>query len=251
MRVMKTLEKCGDVYTQKPKEEVMERIENYMIEYNLQPGDRLPSERTLCEQWDCNRITLRSGIQQLIQDGKLYKKNCSGTYVAKGKLLRNLQNVAGFYQTAIADGRPLRTKLINLRKFEADEMISRKMKLPIGHKVWCMERVRYLDEGIPVVLSIIYLDGERFADMENYDLEKEGLYVILKKQYGLEPDCGKQKLSISYCDEKEAKHLEIDRETAVIYQSGITMDKDGTIFEYFQEWNRPDYIYFGSELIRK
>ena len=63
---------------QKPRDEAIEKIENYMIRNRLQADDKLPSERAMCEMWDFNRSTLRSAIKQLISQGKIYNKSWSG-----------------------------------------------------------------------------------------------------------------------------------------------------------------------------
>ena len=99
----------------KPREEAIEKIENYIVKNALQAEDRLPSERTMCELWNCNRSTLRKAIKQLILEGRIYNKNGSGTYVAQTKLMRNLQDARGFQQTAELAGRQVSTKVLEVR----------------------------------------------------------------------------------------------------------------------------------------
>ena len=55
-----------NIERQKPRDEAIEKIENYIIQNHLKPCDRLPSERSMCDMWDFNRSTLRSAIKQLI-----------------------------------------------------------------------------------------------------------------------------------------------------------------------------------------
>ena len=47
----------------------------------LEPGTRLPSRPTLCNQLDTNRTTLDRAIKELEGEGVLYSRNGSGTYV--------------------------------------------------------------------------------------------------------------------------------------------------------------------------
>ncbi|MDD3138875.1 MAG: GntR family transcriptional regulator [Lachnospiraceae bacterium] len=235
---------------QKPRVEAIEKIENYIIKNGLKPDDKLPSERAFCEMWDFNRSTLRSAIKQLILEGKIYNKNGSGTYVSREKLVRNLQDVNGLYQTAMAAGRQISTRILSLQQCETNKLIGKKMKLPLGHKVWRLERVRSLD-GVPAVLSTLYFDAERFPDIHAEELETTSLYEILKARYHVEPVSGTQKLSISSCEESEAECLHVNVGHPIIYQSGITMDENGKIFEYFKELTRSESICFASELTRR
>ena len=133
---------------------------------------------------------------------------------------------------------------------ETTKDIGRKMKLPLGHKLIRLVRLRYLD-GIPVLITTIYLDAQRFAGLELIDLNKVSLYAVLKEQYGVEVSSGMEKLSIAYCDEEEAGYLEIEEGAPVIYQSGVTMDQQGVVFEYFKEITRSEYVCFASELTRR
>lgn len=232
---------------QKPRDEAMEKIENYMIKNRLKPDDKLPSERSMCEMWNMNRSTLRSAIRQLILEGKIYNKVGSGTYVAPEKLVRNLKDTMGLWQSAKEAGRKLTTSVADIGFCETSKNIGKKMKLPLGHKLIRLERVRYLD-GIPVVLSTAYLDAGRFPGLHKYDFSMDSLYRILTEEYDVQIVGGNEKLSISSCDEREARYLGVEVGTQIIYQNGVTMDHNEVVFEYFKEIIRSEYICFASEL---
>lgn len=236
--------------SQKPRDEAIEKIENYIISNRLQAGDKLPSERMMCGMWDFNRSTLRSAIRQLISQGKIYNKNGSGTYVAREKLVRNLQDARGLHQTAADMGRKITSRVLNISICETSKNIGRKMKLPLGYKLWRLERVRSLD-GIPVTLSLIYLDAGRFPDLDQYDFETESLYKVLRERYGVEVKSGYENLSISNCDEKEAECLMVKAGAPVLYQSGVSADDEDRVFEFFKEITLTEYICLASELTRK
>ena len=54
-----------------------------LIEYkNLEPGDKLPSERMLSERFGVSRSNIREAIQKLEFYGILYSKPQSGTFIA-------------------------------------------------------------------------------------------------------------------------------------------------------------------------
>ena len=194
----------------KPREEAIEKIENYIVKNALQAEDRLPSERTMCELWNCNRSTLRKAIKQLILEGRICNKNGSGTDVAPTKI----------------------------------------MKLSLGHKLWLLKRVRYLD-NIPVVISTVYLNAEFFPNLNQYDFSQNSLYYILEKEYGIYTKSGVSKLSISTCDEWEATLLETEVGKPVIYQTGISLDENDRIIESFKEIIISEKVCFASELTRK
>ncbi|GLC78283.1 GntR family transcriptional regulator [Lacrimispora brassicae] len=234
---------------QRPREEAMEKIESYIIENKLKPDEKLPSERSMCTMWGLNRTTLRSAIRQLVLEGKIYSKNGSGTYVSRKKLMKNLQDVEGFYETAWKAGREVSTKVVTVEVCETAKWIGKKMELPLGHKLLRVARIRLL-EGCPVMYETSYLDYQRFPTLEKHITENSSLYEILKREYGLDITGGREVLSIAYCDETEAQDLCVSKGTPVICQSGIAVDENGKIFEYFKSITRSEYVCFASELKR-
>lgn len=58
-------------YKVRPREAALETIVAYIAAQNLQPGDRLPAEREICQMWSLNRSTLRSALSRLERDGVL------------------------------------------------------------------------------------------------------------------------------------------------------------------------------------
>ncbi|PCJ96063.1 MAG: GntR family transcriptional regulator [Flavobacteriaceae bacterium] len=61
---------------------IISKIRDLMNYKNLEPGDKLPSERMLSEKFDVSRSNLREAIQKLEFYGLLTSKPQSGTFVA-------------------------------------------------------------------------------------------------------------------------------------------------------------------------
>src|SRR4051794_35295267 len=56
----------------------------------LAPGSRIPSERTLAEQFGISRMTLRKAVENLVRTGTLERDSPSGPRVAAPGIVRNL-----------------------------------------------------------------------------------------------------------------------------------------------------------------
>jgi multiple sugar transport system substrate-binding protein len=50
----------------------------------LRPGDRLPTEMDLCEQYNVSRAPVRQALTELAREGYLYRRAGQGTFVAHG-----------------------------------------------------------------------------------------------------------------------------------------------------------------------
>lgn len=62
-------------------EKVAQQLQRMINQTNLNIGDRLPSERQLCEQFQVSRSSLREAIQQLNAQGILESRIGDGTYI--------------------------------------------------------------------------------------------------------------------------------------------------------------------------
>ena len=66
---------------------IANELKNMIEQENLKEGDKLPSERELCEKLNVQRLTLRSGLRILMQEGIIISKQRSGYYVNKPRIL--------------------------------------------------------------------------------------------------------------------------------------------------------------------
>jgi len=72
---------------------VLERIQAIIVEQNIQPGEKLPSERDLAEILDVSRVTVRQALKVLEDIGKIEIVHGSGTYLkatTHDRLIRDL-----------------------------------------------------------------------------------------------------------------------------------------------------------------
>lgn len=67
---------------QEIQNKIISQIRDLMNFKNLEPGDKLPSERMLSEKFGVSRTNVREAIQKLEFYGLLYSKPQSGTFVA-------------------------------------------------------------------------------------------------------------------------------------------------------------------------
>ncbi|MHB1415180.1 MAG: FadR/GntR family transcriptional regulator [Chloroflexota bacterium] len=66
-------------------DEVVRRLVEFILDENLKPGDRLPSERTLTEMMRVGRTTLREGMKALSALGMVEVAVGQGTFVSNGQ----------------------------------------------------------------------------------------------------------------------------------------------------------------------
>lgn len=91
--------------TQTAADLARDKLDALLNEGVIAPGDKLPAERPLTEQLGVNRMSLRQALLTLESDGKIFRKNRSGWFVALPRFNYNPKSPASFNQAAKAQGR--------------------------------------------------------------------------------------------------------------------------------------------------
>lgn len=64
--------------------QIREIIEDQIVNNQLKEGEQAPSTNQIVNFYKVNHITVSKGVNQLIDEGILYKKRGVGTFVAEG-----------------------------------------------------------------------------------------------------------------------------------------------------------------------
>ena len=70
---------------------ILARLEDMILEGSVQPGEKLPPERELAQQFDVSRPSLREAIQKLEAKGLVHRRQGGGTFVSD-KILSGLSD---------------------------------------------------------------------------------------------------------------------------------------------------------------
>lgn len=224
-----------------------ELVESYIIDNDLQPNDRLPSERDMCAMWDLNRTTLRNAIQRLVDDGVLYCRMGSGTFVAQPKFVRNLQDVYGFSDAVRRGGRVPGARLVYGEIQEADKSATRHLHVPLGTRVFALQRVRTID-GEPCSIETTIVNAQNCKGLEDHDFERESLFDVLRDEYGITASSGEERISVTTLDPIEAELLGKEEGHPVILKSGLMLAANGDPVEYYKTVALSEKLRFATEL---
>ena len=77
------------------------------------PGDRLPSEPSVCAHFDVSRTTVRQALGELEAEGMIRREKGRGTFVAAPRSTSwLLQSARGFYEEAVGAGHAVRSRVL-------------------------------------------------------------------------------------------------------------------------------------------
>ena len=224
------------------KKEILNKIETG--EY--QEGSMIESERELMERYQFSRITVRKAIDELVNEGYLYRIQGKGTYVKGETETQNLFSLRSCTEGVKRLGRTPSKKTMKTDKFPADAKRAKHLNIPQGDMVHMFGRVTYADDE-PLNYTVTYLPEKVFPGLEKYDLEARSLYDIIAKDYHVQITKARRTVEAVLPDPTVAGYLGISPNMPVILfnciTSGIVYGKEIPI-ETFRCYYRTDHYKF-------
>ena len=137
------------------EELLKKQIENEDLKASLP----IPSENELSKEYGLSRMTVRSVLTRLVQEGLLYRVPGKGTFVSQPKITGKPLYQMGIREQLEQMGYETSTKLIHVDKEMADDKIAKDLHLLPRTEVYVIERLRYVKNeplSIHTFFKILY-----------------------------------------------------------------------------------------------
>ena len=211
------------------------------------PGDMVPSERELSEQYHISRMTARQALSELATEGLLRRMQGRGTFVAEPKIEHGLTRLTGFTEDMKARGLQPGAQLIRLELIQPSLLPMRALQIAPDEQIVLLERLR-LAGAEPIALETSHLHFSGVEKLLGEDFENNSLYRILSQKYQISPARAEQKIGADLCSRREQALLKIEEGAPVLRNKRITFDQWGRPFEYTESAYRADRYVFQAEL---
>jgi len=211
-------------------------------------GTALPNETDLAREFGVSVGTLRKAVDELVLEKVLVRQQGRGTYVATHNVERTLHD---FFRIRHNDGvaRFPEIETLSLRKVTADEVISNRLNINPGTKVFRVINLLFVG-GLPAALDQIFLPVERFEGLtlEIYRDRPGTIYHLYQSRFGVNVLSADEQVRACKCGAKEARSLGIPRSSIMLEIERISR----TYYDVPVEWRRTrvntEHHYYSSEL---
>jgi GntR family transcriptional regulator len=215
----------------------------------LSPGDPLPGELRLCEQYGISRTVVRQALVQLEFEGLVERMRGRGTFVATPRTPQGLvQSLSGQFEDLAARGLHLRSEVRTLELVPAPAHAAAALGIAEGDQVVLLERLRFV-QGEPWVLVITYLLPDAMAWLQHVDLVEGSLYAAMERQ-GVRPVHGRRTIQAKRADKATAEDLGVRRGTPILLLTSTGLDRHEHPVEYYEALHRGDRTVFEVDLVR-
>jgi GntR family transcriptional regulator len=225
------------------RELLREKIEGGSYKF----GEAIPSERKLSTMYGLNRITVRSAISALVDEGLLKKVHGKGTFVIEPTIGENIHKIQGFGKMLAEKGITPTTKLVHAEKRKAGYKYGSIFNIAENEDIFTMTRLRLgNDEAISLEETFIPLNI--IPNIESVNFELYSLYDMFKAT-DVELDVSYESLSLVKVRNAEAKLLNLEEGSTVFSVEVRTLDVNKRIVEYTKSYTNGDKCSFYSDSI--
>lgn len=221
-------------------EEVRRALAEQIDSGSLRPGQRLGAERALAADLGVSRATLRQALAVLEEGGLLRRVpgRGGGTFVAKGKIERDLSRIVGVPALLRSQGVLAGTRVVSARLAEADDLAAQALRARPGELVVDLVRIRLAD-GSPFSLEHARFPARRFPGLLELPLGGS-VYEMLEEQFGVKPAEATERIEVVLASSDEAAILDIGPGAPLMAITRTTTDTDGEPMEFSRDLFRAD-----------
>ncbi|WP_173917573.1 UTRA domain-containing protein [Halobacillus sp. Marseille-Q1614] len=229
--------KFMDIY-----EDLKDKIERNVFEYQ----QLIPSENTLVKEYNCSRNTIRRAIAELVSKGYLQTKHGKGVRVIYQDFKQNeymFGETETFKEFAQRNDKKHRTEVVLYEEVTADEQIQEITSMPIGTKLYHLQRVRYLD-GNPVIMDHNYFRADVVKGL-TVEIAEDSIYEYLEKELNHRVVTAKRQMIVEKTTDLDEKYLNMDGYNCVVVVTSYIYNEDGVMFERTQSRHTPgNFVFF-------
>ncbi|MBW4803740.1 GntR family transcriptional regulator [Loigolactobacillus coryniformis] len=215
-----------------------------VIQTELNPGDKMLSERQIVAQFQVSRNTVRQALSQLETLGYVQRIHGKGTFVAQtAQQLTILGEYYSFTEQMKALGRKPKTQLLTYEIVNPSFDVLKALQLPANAAAIYLKRLRLAD-GIPLMLEHTYLPAQKFSGLTADKVAHRPLYELFRTEFNEAFHFADESISATVLNEEDATFLVVPTGSAGMHLKRTTYDQKNNIIEYTISVARSDqFIY--------
>ena len=227
-------------------------IRNMMIRGQLEPGERLPSEEKLAEQFGVSLVTIRTALSRLSDEGLIVRNRPKGTFVTDSLSASQPIIVSGGIYDIVSEAMRYDVQALGIDTLKVSETRNAReirsfLKLSNEDSISVVRRVRLM-KGTPVYFLENFIPPD-FADKITVTkLTKKPLLKILKEEAGLALGRGEMFIQAVPAEHDVAEALRVQLFEPLILMQVYYWFQSGEPFEIVNLFMRSEYFKYKVEL---
>jgi GntR family transcriptional regulator len=210
-----------------------------ILDGTYQPHEQMPSESEMMAAFDVSRITVRQALNDLQNEGLIFRMHGKGTFVSKPKAFQDLGRLQGFGEAMRQMGYETFARVVSIRTVTPTPQVQERLQLPKRARVTELQRLRFLNREA-ISLDVTWVPASIGARLAKEDLATRDVFVILENDYGLSLGHADLQIGSTLADEHLAGQLKVDEGSPVLVIERTTHTSDGAPIDYEHLYYRGD-----------
>lgn len=190
----------------------------------MHPGEKLPSDAELCDEFGVSRMTARQAVASLVHGGLVTRVPGRGTFVARPPVRRSMDRLLSFSEEMRRRGLEPSSRVLACGLESPSEAEITQLGLSSRDAVVVVRRLR-LANGTPMSIERSTLPGVLEAVLGE-DLAGGSLHAAMRR-HGRVPLRARGTLACRLASTEEARLLEIARSGPLLVERRLVTDQDG------------------------
>jgi DNA-binding GntR family transcriptional regulator len=205
------------------------------------PGDRVPTELELCEQFSVSRITSRHALRLLQDQGFVTRQAGKGTFV-RTNVPRKIPIIDGDYAGSLRYEAPeLARRLITNGPVEPPREIAVQLGIEVNEQCWLAERVDLLEDE-PIAYDRAFFPTQYAGALSNELLTAIDFFQKWMAQEELVADELRQTIEALTPDERGQQILAVSADQPLLLTTETIRNEKGVSLMVVETYYRGDRI---------
>ena len=210
-------------------------------------GAMIPPESELCERYQVSQITARQALDNLVNDGLIYRQRGRGSFVAQPAIETSLTRIISFTEDMRGRGYEPSSRVIFSGLAAATPAVAHKLQIEPGEALARLDRLRYADNQ-PLSVERASLVHKYCPGVLEGDYEVDSLRAALLGKYGLQLVRAEQSIRAVAASEELADLLSVKPGDPLLGIERVSFAQFDAPAEYLQIFYRSDRYVLHAEL---
>lgn len=218
-----------------PAYKILQRIIQACIADGVwKPGQIIPPERLFAKYTGLSIGTVKKAMANLVNEGVLYRRQGSGTFVAAPSFARQLRRYYLFLEHFEGQERANSIHLYGIREVPPIPEVNHLLKLPDNAGLIRIDRI-FKEKEKAVVFSKSYFSINEFKNLEAVTVQRfehVPLFVIIEEDYHIKASYSDELYGIYSVNQEEANIFDGTVGDAMLLIKTLNYTKESMPFEY-------------------
>ena len=192
--------------------QIVRALSDSIANGTYRPGDKLPTEAELIEQFGVSRITVRSAIKEMEDAGLVERARGKGTFVSSDTQMYAADDRESFTHSCQLAGKQASTRVLAMGWDFPSLRDAKFLGVDDTQKVLRSRRLRLVDDKPTMLETNSYSAVLSFLEHESLE---DSLMAVLDRQ-GIKMGPNTRTLEVCYASELEAAYLNVELESPLL-----------------------------------